>query len=75
MSTEPKLYSIPWHAQCLESSKRSNQELADKIKRLEVEWNHNNKMILFHERQIEAAKLQKKETFDPERFLRKQRPW
>lgn len=70
-----KVFSIAWHENCLENSRRSVDELKEQIARLNRELTKKEQRVAWAEIQITEAKRRGLEEFDPDRFMmRRGRP-
>ena len=63
------MFSISWHENCLENSRRSVDELKQQIARLNRELTQKEQRVAWAEIQIEEAKRRGLTEFDPDKFL------
>jgi hypothetical protein len=60
---------IDWHLKSLANQKITHAELSKQLVRLQERHAASENAINFYEKQIETAKEQGRDGFDPERFL------
>ena len=67
-------FKIEWHEDCLINTKHSAKILREQAERAIEAADNAEKRVAFYEIQIETAKRMKKDGFDSEKFLKKQKP-
>jgi len=67
------MYSIGWHEDCLQNSKKFLFELTEKMNRLKAEIEKTESENAFRSAQIRKAVKMGKTHFDPDRFMKKER--
>ena len=60
---------IDWHLKSLANRKITHEELSRQLVKLQERHLASEREINFYERQIESAKEQGKDGFDPEKFM------
>jgi phage shock protein A len=66
--------TIAWHEQCLQNSRSHYEAMEREAAKLQEKIRRMAEDIEFRQKQIDAAKAQGREGFDPDKFMRGKKP-